>query len=408
MAKLIRIFLLALIGIFVQFGFLGTVGAVLLKLLILAGIAYELYDLWRSESDSAADERYVPEESEQEEDALQEPLPFFDIVRVNLKNLLDFDGQYSEFLKEQFSLIWNLILPHNGYIFYQGAKDTLRLIYKRNRPGVIGTLSQGVPPLFDFVRKQQGILIENNLQEANHILPFYGADSFRPQSFLAFVTDFNGGERLYWIFDADSADFFNHEDEAALHVLNRNVKLMLTLAMQKKSLSGNLQENAQQLRFAQQLNGCSKLEEGLETLADFLVQQFEASKLTIAVKSNNDKAIIKKAVGIEDPFKEGYEFSLDEGLNGWVILKNKPYLIENIDKGDYFIPRFTRTEKTNYGLRAFLSVPLHVDGQAAGLITLEDKRENIFTKDDKERLKQYSDIFSLSLKRFNTENTIGG
>ncbi len=408
MAKLIRIFLLALIGIFVQFGFLGAVGAVLLKLLILAGIAYELYDIWRSESAAEQDERDFSENTEQEEEALQEPLPFFDIVRVNLKTLLDFNGQYLDFLKEQFSLIWNLTLPHNGYIFYQSSGDALRLIYKRNRPGVIGTLTQGIPPLFDFIRKQQGVLIENNLLNANHILPFYGADSFTPQSFLAFVTDFNSGERLYWIFDADSSDFFNHEDKATLHVINRNVRLMLNLAMQKKSLTGNLQENAQQLKFAQQLNGCTKLDEGLETLADFLVQQFEATKLTIAVKSDNDKAMIKKAVGIEDPFKEGFEFTLDEGLNGWVILKNKPYLIDNIDKGDYFIPRFTRTEKTNYGLRAFLSVPLHVNGEAVGLITLEDKRENNFTKDDKERLKQYSEIFSLSLKRFMNENPIGG
>jgi len=406
--KLIRIFLLALIGTFVQFEFLGTVGGVLIKVLILAGIAYELYDLWKRDNEGQEEDSAPFEEMPAEAEGTHDPLPFFDIVRINLKNLLDFDARYLDFLKEQFALIWNLTLPHNGYIFFQGSGDTLRLLYKRNRPGVSGTLSKGMPPLFDLIRKQQGILIENNLLDANHILPFYGADSFTPQSFMAFVSEFESGERLYWIFDADSPDFFNHEDEASLHVLNRNIQLMLNLAMQKKSLSGNLQENAQQLKFAQQLNGCTGLEEGLEVLADFLVQQFEAAKLTIAVKSAPEKAVIKKAVGIEDPFKEGFEFTLDEGLNGWVILKNKPYLIDNIDKGDYFIPRFTRTEKTNYGLRAFLAVPLHVNKEAVGLITLEDKRENNFTKDDKERLKQYAEIFSLSLKRFMNETPIGG
>jgi len=114
-------------------------------------------------------------------------------------------------------------------------------------------------------------------------------------------------------------------------------------------------------------------------------------------------ATIEKSVGLDDPFKQGYEFSLNEGLNGWVILKNKPYLIDNIDKGEYFIPRFVRSEKTNYSLRSFLSVPIQAENGALGMITLEDKTENKYTEKDKHSLMQFADILATALGRY-TEN----
>ena len=160
--------------------------------------------------------------------------------------------------------------------------------------------------------------------------------------------------------------------------------------------------SGEQLKFnlADKLNLSPSLESSIGTFTQFLVDKFEASKLTVALRTSANEAVIQKAIGIEDPFKEGYAFPLDEGLNGWVITKNNAYLIDNIDKGEYFIPRFSRSEKTNYDLRSFLSTPISLDGKALGMITLEDKTENKYNDEDKDRLMLYSAILAKAIRRF--------
>ena len=120
------------------------------------------------------------------------------------------------------------------------------------------------------------------------------------------------------------------------------------------------------------------------------------------MKKNPDaqSAVIKKAIGTDDPFKSGYEFPLDEGLNGFVIMKNKPHLIEDIEKGEYFVPRFSKEEKTNYGLRSYLSVPIEIKSNAIGMVTLEHKIENKYSINDKKNLINYSAILANALYRF--------
>ena len=149
------------------------------------------------------------------------------------------------------------------------------------------------------------------------------------------------------------------------------------------------------------MNTAKDFEACINYFSEFIVNAFEASKLTIAIReSNTETAVIQKSIGIEDSYTKGITFPLNEGLHGWVILKNKPYLIDNIDKGEYFIPRFSRSEKTNYGLRAFLSVPLQLNGEAYGMVSLEDKIEDKYNDNDKNRLISFCTILNSAYKRF--------
>ena len=90
---------------------------------------------------------------------------------------------------------------------------------------------------------------------------------------------------------------------------------------------------------------------------------------------------------------------MDQGLTGWVIEKNKPYLIEDLEKGEYFIPRYTKEEKTNHGLRSFLVMPFEANGKVYGSLTLEHKIPQKYTEKDKHHLQQIISIFNTTYLR---------
>ncbi len=116
---------------------------------------------------------------------------------------------------------------------------------------------------------------------------------------------------------------------------------------------------------------------------------------------DSDKAVIRKVIGQQDTFTEDFEFPLEEGLTGWVIGKNKPYIIEDLEKGEYFIPRYTKEEKTNYGLRSFIGIPFNYDDNVYGAITLEAQQNNKYSNFDKQFLQEITNIFSTIFKRKN-------
>ena len=124
--------------------------------------------------------------------------------------------------------------------------------------------------------------------------------------------------------------------------------------------------------------------------------------MTIALldRNNDNIAEIIKTVGQLDSIKEGTRFAIDEGLCGKVILNNQVYLIDDIEKDGYFIPRFSKNEKTNFGLRSFLGIPLLVENDVVGMISMEHKIPNTYSKSHKDLLKNYTVYFEAALRRF--------
>lgn len=122
-----------------------------------------------------------------------------------------------------------------------------------------------------------------------------------------------------------------------------------------------------------------KFDEIIEMLINMVEKIFEFDRISVSlVEDNGYYAKINGVVGQVDEFAEGYRFPLEEGLNGWIIRKNKPILVSNLEKGDYFIPRYSKTEKSNFGLKSFLSAPIGYYNKCLGAITVESKKANIY------------------------------
>ncbi|MEJ2543231.1 MAG: GAF domain-containing protein [Calditrichaceae bacterium] len=403
MYKLIGLYLLIVIGIFIEFSFLGSVGNILIKIIITAGISYLLYDYWTAEQDSQEqiEESEIEPETKSVVQEEKKPL-FFDISSTRFTDLIDQDANYKDFIENQFMVVWDFIFPKNGFIIYRNAQDKMKIIHENLQPDILLDTGKYPTSLFTLIENKEGILIENKIEQTLNLIPFYKNSDYKPQSVLAFMIELESGEKLYWIFDSDITENFNTDDTTTIERIIQNITAITFEALKSFELNNTCLYLDNKYQIAEKLNTAKNPDECLEYFCEFLIKNFEASKLTIGMKKATDTqtAVIKKAIGIDDPYKNGYEFPLEEGLNGFVIMKNKPHLIEDIEKGEYFVPRFSKDEKTNYGIRSFLSVPIEVNSNAIGMITLEHKLEQKYTLDDKKNLLNYSKILASALYRF--------
>jgi hypothetical protein len=270
-------------------------------------------------------------------------------------------------------------------------------------------IPDGVITLID--QKDSDILLENKLDSSSSVLPFYNDKDYTANSVLGIKSQLGKSEAIYWIFDAAESDYFNREDIPFFKALSENTCQFLATDYQVLSLSrknGLLNDN---YHLTIRLLEAGSTDEKINEFVDIMAENFEASKLTISFlkgfKTESEIAIINRTIGLNGGFEAGYEFPANEGLNGWVIMKNKAYLLDNIEKGDYFIPRFSRSEKSNFGLHSFLAVPIPYKSKAIGLVALEHKEINKYNNEDKEKLINFCSIFAKVIER-NVTIEIGG
>jgi hypothetical protein len=403
--KLISLYLLIVIGIFIEFDFWGNVGNIIIKLIVFAGISYLMYGYWYAEQNKQ--NTGIKEETENKPEEIsviqekKQPL-FFDISPTTLTELIEYDEQYNNFIKNQFMIVWDFVYPKNGYVIYRNYQDKMRIIHKNLQPDILIRTDKYPTSLFTLIENREGVLIENKIEQSLNLIPFYMDTDYKPQSLMAFITQMETGEKLYWIFDSDIEENFNTDDSTIMNRIIQNTNAITFEALKSYELNKSCIFIDQKFKIAEKLNTASNVDECLGHFCDFIINNFEASKLTIGMKKSPDAqiAVIKKAIGTDDPYKIGYEFPLDEGLNGFVIMKDKPHLIEDIEKGEYFVPRFSKDEKTNYGLRSYLSVPIDIESNAIGMVTLEHKLENKYTVTDKKNLINFTKILANALYRF--------
>ena len=170
--------------------------------------------------------------------------------------------------------------------------------------------------------------------------------------------------------------------------------------MKGYTLLSSLRAKESLLEFAITLNGSKNISQATSKLVEYVSKMFEATRMTICLKkSDSETGIIKRVLGQKNDLDEGFEFQLDQGLTGWVIAKNKPYLIEDLEKGEYFIPRYTKDEKSNFGLRSFLGIPLQAEDRVYGALTFEHIIPGKYSEDDKHRIQQVAEIFSSTFLR---------
>jgi GAF domain-containing protein len=397
MYKTILIVALCLIGIFVHPFDPGIMDFVY-RFIVFSIIVYLVYNIYQREGESEDESneqfiRTVPESKKDEFKISEE---------WHLGELIEGDERTKQYLSDQFDILASLIFPDSGWIFYKDD-DTITVVTHKNlsdQPVPNIQAHYPISGLIQILDEKDSLLIENNIDIADNLLPFYNDIDYSVKSFLGLPIILQNREKIFFVFDSHHTEHFNKDDITLLTKLSENTGIWVLNRVNAYTLLGDIKNQTKLLDFAKDLNGSKTINTAIEKLALLVSNEFEATRLTISLfKKDNNTGVIKKIIGQKDDFEENMEFTLDEGLTGWIISKQKPYLIDDLEKGDYFIPRYSKDEKTNFGFRSFLGVPIMAEDQIFGAVTLEHRLANKFLESDKRKIQDYVDIFSTTFLR---------
>jgi len=143
-----------------------------------------------------------------------------------------------------------------------------------------------------------------------------------------------------------------------------------------------------------------------ESIINVFIQEikrmFLFDRFAFCIKEG-DEGIVKYVYGQIDDVGSNFRFSLSDGLAGWVMRRNCPLRIQDINKGDYNQPRYSVNEDKKHGLRSFLIIPLSNIDEAWGCITLESRAVNQYSENAKEVLMNLSLLLVATFKRINKD-----
>ena len=116
---------------------------------------------------------------------------------------------------------------------------------------------------------------------------------------------------------------------------------------------------------------------------EYIKRLFPFDRFTQCIKEGNE-GVIRHVIGQVDDLDKGLRFPIDDGLNGWILKRNAPLLISDMEEGDYPRPRYYQGEGSKRGLRSFLGIPLADNSEVWGSVSLESRIENQYGEKEKE------------------------
>jgi GAF domain-containing protein len=397
MYKTIFIVALCLIGIFIHPFDPGIVDFIY-RFIVFSIIVYLVYDIYRQTGESE-DEIETP---------LIKPLPTAVKEEIivsddwRVRELIEGDERTGQYLNDQFEILSGLIFPDSGWIFFKENDQIIVVTHKNfvDQPQPDIQESYSISGLMQIVDESDTIVIENNIDRADNLLPLYTGIDYSVKSFMGIPITIQNREKIFFVFDSHHTEHFSKDDMPLFAKLAENTGIWIQNRVNAYALLTNTKSQVKLLDFAKNLNSSKTINSAIEKFSLLISNEFEATRLTISLlKKDKNMGVIKKVIGQTDDFTENLEFNLEEGLTGWIISKQKPYLIDDLEKGEYFIPRYSKNEKTNFGFRSFLGVPIIAEDHIFGAVTLEHRRPNKFGDTDKRKIQEFVDTFSTTFLR---------
>lgn len=320
--------------------------------------------------------------------------------RDNVDTVVNFTEKLAGFCREILDIIKTTFFAHSAMVFLLDKEaDLLRLEYMTGESENLvegDSIGTGLPAT---VLKTKNPVMEGDLPTESLATDYYrqkvGIRSFLGVPLLAHDTVFG-----VLAVDSKVQGAFGQEDCTLLQSYASLLSnLIATLSeRQKLDFMENVATTYYDLSII--LRNDSTCEQLLDALAEACKRIFHFDRLTISLKiGDQNEATIKKVVGQVDDFPEGYRFDLYGGLNGWLLLKNKPLVLPDTEKGEFFRPRYSKEEKTNFGLRSFLGVPIAYREETLGAVTLESKKPLEYKESDQRILLTLVGFIALALHR---------
>ncbi len=243
-------------------------------------------------------------------------------------------------------------------------------------------------------------VLEQNIPEESDVAAYYRPGSaMLVKSFLGVPIQVNNGTIGVLAIDSENEGEFGENDIELLTSFQNLISQGFSIMAERERYALVNRSLEAQQGFMEQLNEEDNLDAILGGLARACEQVFQFDRLTVSMVNSDTKesAKIVKVVGQIDEFPEGTEFNVFDGLTGWVIRKNRPLILADLEKGDLFRPRFSKDEKSNYELRSFLGVPISYQQKIYGALSLESKHSDFYSEWDQKILQLLANQAGLAL-----------
>jgi sigma-B regulation protein RsbU (phosphoserine phosphatase) len=121
-------------------------------------------------------------------------------------------------------------------------------------------------------------------------------------------------------------------------------------------------------------------QERIETLVDRSMRAVGAEQSTVKLLGQKKSTSLETEVDLVVSSAEHHSFRTDEGLLGWMLLNNKPLILNEPHNDERF-----RGFSWDPSIRSVMCVPLTIQAELIGILTIYNKRgQTGFTEDDKQ------------------------
>lgn len=386
-----RLLLIILLGMIVLGFFLIDIGGMnevtrIFRLVLLVSAVFLVYLLWPRER---LEEAMEPEG--------EDPFDFQNIVEnvesfsfVPGEEKVDFYQELDRFFDNLVKMIRATFVAHSAVIFlWDTHSEKLRVEFFATQSKGLrrGDLVETKGTLPGSVFVNQTAVLEQNIPDEAQPVNYYH-DTRKIKSFLAVPLTINNEVRGVLSVDSLVAHDFSEEDlellKAYENLISHGIRL---IGEREKSQLVNQSLRAQQI-FLTELNEELSYDNLYSAVGSACRVVYRFDRLTIATidSENSEMGIVTKVIGQRDAMGEGFRFPLNDGITGWVIRKNKPLLLGDLEKGDLFRPRYAASDKSNFGLRSFLGAPISFRNQVFGMISIESKQPDYYSEWDQHLL----------------------
>ena len=169
---------------------------------------------------------------------------------------------------------------------------------------------------------------------------------------------------------SEAMDNFSEQDQELLEKCGQ--LFMQVMVVYRKGLRWEMDEKIYRLHLdlERQLENNRDEQSILLAFVDVMKKMFPFSRLTFCEKDGN-QGVVRWVYGQLDDYNQGARFNLDDGLNGWILKRNAPMIVEDITGGEVTRPRYEKGESHEHGLHSFMGIPMADMDDVWGCLTLE-------------------------------------
>lgn len=286
---------------------------------------------------------------------------------------------YQEFL----AVVRNAVVASCAGLYLQKGRVGLEFQGGENKDGhVEGQMIINEDDLVGQVAKQKTPLREGNLPIGTNLAGIAGLEI---RSFL--------GVPLIWekevvgvlAVGSEATDSFGQEDLEFLVQWGGLITRVMSIC--HRGLRWEMDQSVYRvhLELGKVIQKAEDEESAVYCFVQYIRKLFHFDRFTLCVKEE-DEGSIRHIYGQVDGLDRGLHFPLDGGLNGWIIKRNAPLLISDMEDGDYIRPRYFRDEDSKHGLHSYLGIPLGRGEDAWGCFSLESRGVDQYGEKAKEAL----------------------